>query len=302
MDSVIELDKKRQLEFQFESSEKSSPIETDKKADELSKNTGTVKVDSYFKFERFNQSSNYQHVTNWRDKLMGREYVFESKADKTKIHVRDSKITFNNTEKNYQAVLDIAQDKGWKAIKIKGRNSVAKSELWFQAHMRGIETKGYKPTKADLQRLEGAKSREKSEGLDIQPKKQLQAENQLVKGLSDQEVFMRQMKAVVVEAGRVMDLDDKQINVLENSIMEQLAQAKTQGKSINHKTLPENLQQVQKNLPLFREAFEKSVQMEQNLVKQRQARQPGQLQQAKQRGADTPVVKTAENERNQHTR
>ncbi len=254
----IELDTPRQLELKFEEPLKS--VASEKEGE----------TNSFQKFVHFNENSEYRKATKkWH---IGKE-VFENKNDATRIVIKANKITFDNTEQNFKSALDIAQDKGWKAIRIKGIDNSSKSELWFQAQMRGFETKGYKPTKADLQRLEGAKERQKSEGLDIKPKTTAamaaESEKNEDQGLSNQELFMRDMKEIIVEAGRSMDLDDKQINILENSVMEQIALAKSNGKTVNAKKLSEKSRAIQQNLPLVRESFEKSVNMEQKLVKKR---------------------------------
>ena len=61
--------------------------------------------------------------------------------------------TSKNDEKTVKAMLDLAQSKNWKAIQIKG-DPEFKKQMWIEASIRGIETKGFKPTEAEQAELE----------------------------------------------------------------------------------------------------------------------------------------------------
>lgn len=147
-----------------------------------------------YTFERFNAQGEYaelrisslspSRLMEWRN-----EAVFEHKGDGSRITIRKDKIICDNTDRNIQAALDIAQDKGWDVIKITGGSKSSKAEMWFHAQMRGLETRGYDPSEADKKRLLGAQERERKSAeaqeqrqgdalthdLDIVPKQEAQS-------------------------------------------------------------------------------------------------------------------------------
>ena len=144
-------------------------------------------IDLNYSYCRFNAGEQYTEAKNGLlSKLRGQEAVYENKRDGTKIYIHKNKIAIDNTPENITAALDIAQDKGWTAINIKGGTKQAQAELWFQAQMRGLDTRGYKPNEQDMKRLLGAQERERqaqeaeaakqadklTENLDIKPKAQ----------------------------------------------------------------------------------------------------------------------------------
>ncbi|OBX64341.1 hypothetical protein A9299_10060 [Moraxella osloensis] len=77
--------------------------------------------------------------------------------------------TARNDERTVKAMLDLAQSKGWSAISIKGEQEF-KRQMWIEANLRGMETRGYTPTeqdKADLQiRQEGRTTNEISNNVE----------------------------------------------------------------------------------------------------------------------------------------
>ena len=130
---------------------------------------GKIHID--YTFERFNASGEYSEVKDLRTfvrktfspgRLLGMktEDVVEHKGDGSKITIRQDAVICDNTPGNLSAALDIAEDKGWDVIKITGGSRAAKAELWFQAKMRGFDTRGYKPNEMDMKRLLGAQERE----------------------------------------------------------------------------------------------------------------------------------------------
>lgn len=130
---------------------------------------GKIHID--YTFERFNASGEYSEVKGFRSFMnkklnpknllgMKTEAVFEHKGDGSKITIRQDAVICDNTPGNLSAALDIAEDKGWDVIKITGGSRAAKAELWFQAKMRGFDTRGYKPNEMDMKRLLGAQERE----------------------------------------------------------------------------------------------------------------------------------------------
>lgn len=81
---------------------------------------------------------------------------FYDKADPKTVAFEDrttALATSKNDEKTVKAMLDLAQSKNWKAIQIKG-DPEFKKQMWIEASIRGIETKGFKPTEADRAELQ----------------------------------------------------------------------------------------------------------------------------------------------------
>jgi len=276
------------------------------------KKSGTLQVEDFYRFDHFNQSGEYKSVKKWHN--LRSEFVFEHKEDHTKIDVRKHKIVFDNTDRNYAAALDLAQDKGWKSINIKGKDREAKAEIWFMAQMRGLETTGYEPTRADKQRLAGALEARKAEGLDIKPQSAAQSQDRKAAEVqspeksaekapaaraeksaetpaaanvaaaskkeqgqvnvatepSQAEIVQSVMKEMAIEAGRVLDLDDKQITVLENVLNKGVAQAAADGKPIDVKTLADKVKTVKSKLPTIRNDVTQAAKMEQSMAKDRE--------------------------------
>lgn len=84
---------------------------------------------------------------------------FYDREDIDSIAFEDRQKSLNTSredEKTIKAMLDVAHSKGWTAISIKGTEAF-KRETWLEANIRGIETKGYKPTEKDLVLLEQRK-------------------------------------------------------------------------------------------------------------------------------------------------
>lgn len=80
---------------------------------------------------------------------------FYDKADPKTVAFEDrttALATSKNDEKTVKAMLDLAQSKNWKAIQIKG-DPEFKKQMWIESRIRGIETKGFKPTEADRAEL-----------------------------------------------------------------------------------------------------------------------------------------------------
>ena len=61
-----------------------------------------------------------------------------------------------NSERVSISLVDMAQSKGWDAIKVSG-HSEFRRQVWREATERGIEVRGYKPTERDLASLNPAK-------------------------------------------------------------------------------------------------------------------------------------------------
>lgn len=94
-------------------------------------NYEAIKVNKFLKTEK----------VNYYDKTNPSSIAFEDR--------NTSLNTANSDEKTVNAMLDMAQAKGWKSIKLKGTEEF-KRQMWLEAQLRGIETKGYKPKEEDL--------------------------------------------------------------------------------------------------------------------------------------------------------
>lgn len=82
-------------------------------------------------------------------------YYDKSDPDKVNIAFEDRKNglhTSRQDEKTIRAMMDLAESKGWTAIKLKGTEEF-KQKAWLEASLRGIETKGYEPTEKDKAEL-----------------------------------------------------------------------------------------------------------------------------------------------------
>lgn len=82
-------------------------------------------------------------------------YYDKSDPDKVNIAFEDRKNglhTSRQDEKTIKAMMDLAESKGWAAIKLKGTEEF-KQKAWLEASLRGIETKGYEPTEKDKAEL-----------------------------------------------------------------------------------------------------------------------------------------------------
>lgn len=94
-------------------------------------NYEAIKVNKFLETEK----------VNYYDKTNPSSIAFEDR--------NTSLNTANSDEKTVNAMLDMAQAKGWKSIKLKGTEEF-KHQMWLEAQLRGIETKGYKPKEEDL--------------------------------------------------------------------------------------------------------------------------------------------------------
>ncbi len=82
-------------------------------------------------------------------------YYDKSDTEQVNIAFEDRKNglhTSRQDEKTVKAMMDLAESKGWTAIKLKGTEEF-KQKAWLEASLRGIETKGYEPTEKDKAEL-----------------------------------------------------------------------------------------------------------------------------------------------------
>lgn len=104
-----------------------------------------------------NIKNNYIGIV--KNRLLQDEKInYYDKNDKDQVNIafedrNKSLHTSRQDEKTIYAMLDLAQSKGWSAIKIKGTEEF-KQKAWLEASLRGIEVKGYTPTEKDLAELQ----------------------------------------------------------------------------------------------------------------------------------------------------
>lgn len=84
---------------------------------------------------------------NYYEKTDTKQVNIAFEDRKTSLH------TSRQDEKTINAMLDLAESKNWSSIKLKGTEEF-KQKAWLEASLRGIETKGYKPTERDLAELQ----------------------------------------------------------------------------------------------------------------------------------------------------
>ena len=88
--------------------------------------------------------------------LQDEKINYYDKSDTTTIAFEDRKTglhTSKEDEKTINAMLDLAQSKGWSSINLKGTEAF-KRQAWLEASIRGIEVKGFKPSEKDMAELE----------------------------------------------------------------------------------------------------------------------------------------------------
>lgn len=103
-------------------------------------------------------SIKFNYVAIVKNSLMGDEKVnYYDKSDPNQVDIafEDRKTSLNTSrhdEKTVNAMLDLAESKGWTEIKLKGEEEF-KQKAWLEASLRGIATKGYKPSDKDFATL-----------------------------------------------------------------------------------------------------------------------------------------------------
>lgn len=65
---------------------------------------------------------------------------------------KDSLRIKGKTQDSYKAAIELAEAKGWTAIKLKGKPAMM-AGVWLEAQLKGIEVVGYEPSELDKKRL-----------------------------------------------------------------------------------------------------------------------------------------------------
>lgn len=151
--------------------------------------------------------NNYYVITKNR-LLQDEKYNYYDKSDKGAVNIafEDRKTSLNTSrqdEKTISAMLDLAESKGWSSIKLKGTEEF-KQKAWLEASLRGIDTKGYKPSERDLAALKAIQD-ERSINAVISEKIEKPKENIADKTQEiENEAYVR---ALEFESGRDIDPD-----------------------------------------------------------------------------------------------
>lgn len=76
---------------------------------------------------------------------------------------KNGKLHTNRSDREtIKSMLDVAESQGWGAVKIKGSKEF-KSQMFIEASLRGLEVKGYKPSREDLLNLQMRQDLQRSE-------------------------------------------------------------------------------------------------------------------------------------------
>lgn len=186
----------------------SREINRDSDAD-ASMNTASIpkeKLDEFSEYELPSSIKNNYIVIAKNRFLNDEKFNFYAKDDsgKTDIVFEDRKTSINTSrqdEKTVNAMIDIAESKGWSSIKIKGTEEF-KQKAWLEASLRGIEIQGYQPTERDLATLQAEKE-SRSINIIIGEKAERSLSNQ-GQGIIEKEAYIRSAE---FEAGRDIDPD-----------------------------------------------------------------------------------------------
>jgi hypothetical protein len=92
-------------------------------------------------------------------RVSGSRFHYRDQPDK--IAFRDGQTqlkTATNDERVAQAMIAMADAKGWKTVKLNGHPDFMRS-AWMEARLRGMETTGFKPQPADLEALGAAQEK-----------------------------------------------------------------------------------------------------------------------------------------------
>lgn len=119
------------------------------------------KLDEFSEYELPSSIKNNYIVIAKNRFLNDEKYNFYAKDDigNTNLVFEDRRTSINTSrqdEKTVNAMIDIAESKGWSSIKIKGTEEF-KQKAWLEASLRGIDIQGYQPTERDLATLQAEK-------------------------------------------------------------------------------------------------------------------------------------------------
>lgn len=92
-------------------------------------------------------------------RVAGAKFYFKDQPGKVAMKDKGERmVSASNDDRVAKAMATMAEAKGWKTIKISGHPEFRR-EVWLEASVRGIKTRGYKPTEQDLKLLEQRRER-----------------------------------------------------------------------------------------------------------------------------------------------
>jgi hypothetical protein len=92
-------------------------------------------------------------------RVAGSKYYFKDQPGKLALKDNGERmVTASNDDRVAKAMATMAEAKGWKTIKVSGHPDFQR-EVWMEANLRGIETRGFKPTEQDLKLLDAKRER-----------------------------------------------------------------------------------------------------------------------------------------------
>jgi len=92
-------------------------------------------------------------------RVAGAKFLFKDQPGKIAFKDKGERmVSASNDDRVAKAMATMAEAKGWKTIKVSGHPDFQR-EVWMEANLRGIETRGYKPTEQDLKQLEEKRER-----------------------------------------------------------------------------------------------------------------------------------------------
>jgi hypothetical protein len=93
------------------------------------------------------------YTTDRRFPTAARVYYSDYQQKQEVMRAKTNTITTRlNDRQTVGAMLDLAQERGWQSVKLRGTEDFRR-EAWVQAEVRGMKTEGYKATNTDLQEL-----------------------------------------------------------------------------------------------------------------------------------------------------
>lgn len=140
-------------------------------------------------------------------RIDGKTPAFVDEGQKLKI--------VNKDLETFQAAVELAHSKGWKAIQVKG-SSRFKAEAWYEASLRGLQVEGYTPNEKDLKRLSESQNQ----------RTQTQEEREIFQSsLSQAENFVLERDGGIVYPDTINEnrtFTGKVIKVLDNHVIQDI--------------------------------------------------------------------------------
>ena len=109
--------------------------------------------EEFRKYQKEQQQLLMQQLRN-QFRVVNEHFYFKDKADQLAFSDKGERIvSAHNDDRVTQAIVTMAQAKGWQTIKVSGHLDFQR-KIWLEASERGIDVHGYKPTEQELEQLE----------------------------------------------------------------------------------------------------------------------------------------------------